>query len=371
MTLPKDPLKREEYIKHQREVQKKRFENNPEEHKRFSELAKNRPPISEETRKKLSIASSNMSLETRAKISLSLIGNTRTLGRKAPQEERDRLSAAQKKRFEDPKERQKMSDVTRGEKNPMFGKHHSLETREKISKSRMGKSLPPFTEEHKRKIGEAHKGRIVTEETREKLRIINTGKHPSEETKKKLSEANKGKVVSKETREKLSVAAKGRKHTEEAKEKMSKAQIKRYEDHPEQRKIRSELSKGRHPSEATRKKMSEQRKGENNSNYKDGKTPLYSKIRSCGRMKEWIQAVFKRDNYKDWFSGCTGTRKNPIEAHHIISFTYLLRKYKIKSVEEAELCEELWDVNNGVTILQKSHKAHHNMWGKDAKYNPE
>jgi hypothetical protein len=34
----------------------------------------------------------------------------------------------------------------------------------------------------------------------------------------------------------------------------------------------------------------------------------------------------------------------------------------------AEKCEELWDINNGVTMLKKSHKAYHNMWGKDNGY---
>lgn len=53
-----------------------------------------------------------------------------------------------------------------GEKNGMFGKHHTEETKKKISESLKNKT---FTEEHKKKIGDAHRGKIVSEETRKKL----------------------------------------------------------------------------------------------------------------------------------------------------------------------------------------------------------
>ena len=64
--------------------------------------------------------------------------------------------------------------------------------------------------------GEGNPNRIVRDETRLKLRIINTGKHHSEETRKKLREArkrnpnpNKGRKFSKEWRENLSKAHEG------------------------------------------------------------------------------------------------------------------------------------------------------------------
>ena len=89
-----------------------------------------------------------------------------------------------------------------GENNPFYGKHHSEETRKKISeltRSRMsGKHL---NKETKQKIRERELGKIVSDETRQKLRdnaknnpnYGMRGKHVSEETKKKLSEAKKGK----------------------------------------------------------------------------------------------------------------------------------------------------------------------------------
>lgn len=57
-----------------------------------------------------------------------------------------------------------------GERHGMFGKHHSKETKNKISETLRNRKL---SEEHKRKIGNAHKGKIVSEETRKKLSKVN------------------------------------------------------------------------------------------------------------------------------------------------------------------------------------------------------
>ncbi len=86
-----------------------------------------------------------------------------------------------------------ISEINKGEKHPMFGKHHSEET--------------------KKKIGIGNKGKIVSDETKRKLSEINKGKKHSEETKKKMSESSKG--------EKHSMF--GKHHSEETKKKMSKA----------------------------------------------------------------------------------------------------------------------------------------------------
>lgn len=52
-----------------------------------------------------------------------------------------------------------------GEKNGMFGKHHTEETKKKISNKLKGRKL---SEETKKKIGDIHRGKIVSQETREK-----------------------------------------------------------------------------------------------------------------------------------------------------------------------------------------------------------
>lgn len=88
-----------------------------------------------------------------------------------------------------------------------FSGHHSEEAKRKISEA--GKGRHP-SEETKKKLSEARKGYIVSEETKKKLSDFNKGKHLSEETRKKLSEAGKGRKFSEETKKKLSEAKKGR-----------------------------------------------------------------------------------------------------------------------------------------------------------------
>ena len=53
-----------------------------------------------------------------------------------------------------------------GEKAYWFGKHHSDETKRKLSEANIGKHL---SEEHKNKISESHTGKHFTEETRKKM----------------------------------------------------------------------------------------------------------------------------------------------------------------------------------------------------------
>lgn len=56
------------------------------------------------------------------------------------------------------------------------------------------------SEETKRKISEANKGKIVSEETKKKLADAHRGIHPSEETKRKMSESRKGMKYHKKTK---------------------------------------------------------------------------------------------------------------------------------------------------------------------------
>ena len=53
-----------------------------------------------------------------------------------------------------------------GEQNGMFGKHHSKETKEKMSAKLKGRIV---SEETRKKIGDFHRGKIQTEETRNKI----------------------------------------------------------------------------------------------------------------------------------------------------------------------------------------------------------
>ena len=108
---------------------------------------------------------------------------------------------------------------------------HTPESRMKALETRKRNGNLKLSEETKRKISEATKGRVPWEKGRKR------GPH-SEETKRKMSEANKGKALSEETKIKISDANKGKKrpdlaeynrthkrvgwkHSEEAKKRMS------------------------------------------------------------------------------------------------------------------------------------------------------
>lgn len=69
--------------------------------------------------------------------------------------------------------RKKMSDSTRGENNPFYGKIRTDEVKRKISKSLTGKNNiyygKKFSEDHKRKIGDAHRGMKRPESGKKKM----------------------------------------------------------------------------------------------------------------------------------------------------------------------------------------------------------
>lgn len=74
--------------------------------------------------------------------------------------------------------RQKMSDKKKGSNHPLYGKHHTKETKDKLSKINIGKHCGELnfmygkhhTNKSKEKISKVHKGKIISEETKEKMR---------------------------------------------------------------------------------------------------------------------------------------------------------------------------------------------------------
>ena len=177
-----------------------------------------------------------------------------------------------------------------GEKHPMFGKHHSEETRRKISTANKGKPAhnkgKHLSEETKRKLRDANKGKHLSEETKQKMSSSLKGllsgekhplfgKHPSEETRRKMSESHKN--ISDETRKKMSNShkgkpspTKGKHHSEETKQKISEStsgeknpMFGKHHSEEAKKKIGA-VHKDKHPSEESRRKMSESRMGEKN-----------------------------------------------------------------------------------------------------------
>ena len=102
--------------------------------------------------------------------------------------------------------KRKISEANKGRTGPnkgKKGKKHTEEAKRKMSEAKKGIKRRPFSEEHKRKMSEARKGRTPWNKGK-------TGVY-SEETIRKQSEAKKGKKN----------PMSGKKHTEEHKRKIS------------------------------------------------------------------------------------------------------------------------------------------------------
>lgn len=73
----------------------------------------------------------------------------------------------------------------------------------------------PRSDEHRKKLSEVNKGKILSEEHKKKISMALKGKCKpprSKEHLRKLSEANKGKIISEESKVKMRNAQKGIKH---------------------------------------------------------------------------------------------------------------------------------------------------------------
>jgi len=69
------------------------------------------------------------------------------------------------------------------------GYKHSEETKAKISLSKIGKKLPPFSEKWKRNLSIAHQGHLISEESRQRMSLSHKGKHHSKKAKYKMKMA--------------------------------------------------------------------------------------------------------------------------------------------------------------------------------------
>lgn len=117
--------------------------------------------------------------------------------------------------------KRKQSERVAGRNNPMYGTKRP-EVGEILRKVHTGRVL---TEEHKRKCSEALRGRIegpMSAERKAKIGAANRGKVRTEEHRARMSAAQKNRPpISEETREKLRVANTGFRHSEETKRKLS------------------------------------------------------------------------------------------------------------------------------------------------------
>ncbi len=132
----------------------------------------------------------------------------------------------------------KMSEAQRGNKN-MLGKKHSDETKRKIGEAQKGEKShmwgKKLTQDHKDKLLKAITGRECTQDTRDKISRANTGRKHTPETCANMSKAAKN--MTKEHREKLSKAHLGKTHTPETREKLRQSHI----NHPSISKVVEQL----------------------------------------------------------------------------------------------------------------------------------
>lgn len=98
-----------------------------------------------------------------------------------------------------------------------LGKHLSDDTKLKISLANKGKLI---SDEQKQFLRDLHTGSTLSTETKSKIGFASRKENRSEETLKKLSESHKKENLSEETRKKMSDSHKGKCHTDETKEKL-------------------------------------------------------------------------------------------------------------------------------------------------------
>lgn len=152
-----------------------------------------------------------LSAETRAKLSVA----RRSRG-PITDEARQNMREAQLRR-----ERKPLSEETKAKLSGTWrGRKHSDESRAKMSVARRDRGplsdearqniregqlrRAPFSEEMRLKLSVAQKGRIVSDETREKLAALQRGRVHGVEERLKVSQANRGRTMSEETRLKMS-----------------------------------------------------------------------------------------------------------------------------------------------------------------------
>jgi len=113
--------------------------------------------------------------------------------------------------------RKPCSEETRNKISKILtGRKLSEENKENIGKALKGKKRKPFTKEWKDKLSKAAKGRIFSEERNNKIsksligNKYSLGKYHSEETKKKMSKAGKGRIFTEEHKRNISKGKKGK-----------------------------------------------------------------------------------------------------------------------------------------------------------------
>lgn len=166
----------------------------------------------------------------------------------------------------------------------------------------------------------------------------NKGKHLSQEHRDNLSKAQKNRFNGRFLHPML-----GKKHSKETKKHWSDI-----------RKGKPNPHSGISPSLEHRLKLSEAIRGEKNYHWRGGITSLRNLIRRTFKYRQWRSDIFTRD---DWTCVNCCNRGCYLEVDHFPKmFAEILIEYKITTVQQADDCQELWDINNGRTLCRECHK---------------
>lgn len=95
--------------------------------------------------------------------------------------------------------------------------------------------------------------------------------------------------------------------------------------------------------------------GANNPSWKGGVTKLIHALRGTEEYKRWRMNCMIRDKFHCTECGCSRKDCSRLEVHHIESFSRLLRRLGISSLQEGINCPELWSLSNGKTICPICH----------------
>lgn len=96
-------------------------------------------------------------------------------------------------------------------------------------------------------------------------------------------------------------------------------------------------------------------------NWKGGFSSIEKLCRRMREYKDWRTKVYERDK---WTCQTCQSRGIYLTAHHIEGFSKILRIKDIKDIKQARKCDELWDIDNGVTLCEYCHSLTDNYKGK-------
>lgn len=94
--------------------------------------------------------------------------------------------------------------------------------------------------------------------------------------------------------------------------------------------------------------------GEKSPNWRGGRKTLPDNIRRLFEYRRWRSEVFTRDSFT--CQQCRDNQGRNLEAHHIKRFLKIIEENNVKTIQEALVCEELWNINNGITLCKRCHK---------------